>query len=242
MRADGRRPDELRPVRLETGWLDHAEGSCLASCGGTRVLCAASVEGRVPPFLAGTGRGWVTAEYALLPRSTHTRTPRETARPRARSQEIKRFIGRALRAVCDLGALGERQVIVDCDVLQADGGTRTLALTGGMVALRLALDRLAARGETERDPVIEYVAATSGGLVNGELLLDLAYEEDARAEMDLNLARTESGRIVEIQATAEGLPFSYEELTRLHDLAGTAIAGLIRLQQAAVAEARARAR
>ncbi|MFO7676296.1 MAG: ribonuclease PH [bacterium] len=238
-RRDGRRADEMRPVRFEPGWLEHAEGSCLATCGRTRVLCAASVETRVPPFLAGSGRGWVTAEYAMLPRSTHTRTPRETDRPRARSQEIKRFIGRALRAVCDLGALGERQVIVDCDVIEADGGTRTLALSGGMVALRLALDRLAARGDIARDPVIEYVAATSAGRVDGELRLDLAYEEDSRAEMDMNLARTESGRIIEFQATAEGLPFTFDELARLHELAAGAIAGLIRLQRAAVESARA---
>lgn len=237
MRCDGRAPAELRPVRLETGYLDHAEGSCLVSFGATRVLCAASVEGRVPPFLAGTGRGWVTAEYSLLPRSTHTRTPRETGGPRARTQEIKRFIGRTLRAVCDLERLGERQVIVDCDVLQADGGTRTAALTGGFVALALAFERLRRRGDISLSPVIEPVAAVSVGRVGDELLVDLCYEEDSRAELDMNLALTASGRIVEIQATAEGMPFTFEDLTRLHGLAADAIGRLVDFQRRALAEA-----
>ncbi len=235
MRPDGRAPDELRPVELRTSYLAHAEGSCLAVCGDTRVLCAASVETRVPSFLVGTGQGWVTAEYALLPRSTHTRTSRETGQPRARSQEIKRFIGRSLRAVCDRSALGERQIIVDCDVIQADGGTRTLALTGGMVALRQAVQLLLDRGEIDRDPIIEFVAATSVGKVDGELRLDLIYEEDSRADMDMNLALTESGRIIEIQATAEGMPFTFDELGRLYTLAAGAIERLVELQKTALA-------
>ncbi len=236
-RADGRTAEELRPIELETGFLEHAEGSCLATAGRTRVLCAASVESKVPPFLVGTGRGWITAEYALLPRSTHTRTPREVARPRGRTQEIKRLIGRALRAVCDTDALGERQIVVDCDVIQADGGTRTLAVTGGFCALRLAVDWLLERRMIERDPVIEHVAATSVGKVAGELLLDLSYEEDSQAEVDLNLAMTESGRIVEIQATAEGMPFTPDELVRMQELAARGVAELVRHQHQALPRA-----
>ena len=238
VRGDGRAPDELRPVRLELGFLAHAEGSCFASAGRTRVLCTASVEERVPPFLVGTGRGWITAEYGLLPRSTHTRTARETARPRGRTMEIQRLIGRALRAVCDTAALGARQITVDCDVIEADGGTRTLALTGGFCALRQAVDWLLERRLIERDPVIEHVAATSVGKVDGEFLLDLTYEEDSRAEVDMNLALTESGRIVEIQATAEGIPFPPEELARLQALAAGGIAELVRRQHEVLAAPR----
>jgi ribonuclease PH len=229
-RVDGRRYDQLRPVRLEMGYLDHAEGSCLATAGGTRVLCAASVERRVPPFLSGSGQGWVTAEYGLLPRSTHTRSAREEGKPRSRSQEIRRFLGRSLRAVCDMSALGEQQIILDCDVLQADGGTRTLALTGGFCALKQAIDRLLKQGLVARDPLIEYAAATSVGIVDGEVLLDLAYEEDSRADTDMNLVLTESGRIVEIQATAEHVPFTFEQFGRLHDLAAQGIRELVRLE------------
>ena len=231
-RDDGRRPEEMRPVTLELGCLKYAEGSCMAVAGNTRVLCAASVERRVPPFLAGSGQGWVTAEYGLLPRSTHQRTPRETERPRGRSQEIKRFLGRSLRAVCDLSALGEQQVIVDCDVIQADGGTRTLALTGGFCALKQAVESMRGRGFIERDPLIEHVAAISVGIVDGDVLLDLAYSEDSRADTDMNLVLTESGRIVEVQATAEHVPFDFEEFGRMYDLAARAIGGLIQLQRA----------
>ncbi len=233
-RDDGRRPDEVRPVTLELGPLKYAEGSCLATAGNTRVLCAASVEKRVPPFLVGSGQGWVTAEYGLLPRSTHQRTPRETERPRSRSQEIKRFLGRSLRAVCDLSALGEQQVIIDCDVIQADGGTRTLALTGGFCALKQALERMRGRGYIERNPLIEHVAAISVGVVDGEVLLDLAYSEDSRADTDMNLVLTASGRIVEIQATAEHVPFGFEQFTRMYDLAARAIGELVRLQHASL--------
>jgi len=231
-RDDGRQPDEMRPVTLELGYLSYAEGSCLATAGNTRVLCAASVEKRVPPFLVGSGQGWVTAEYGLLPRSTNQRTPRETERPRSRSQEIKRFLGRSLRAVCDLSALGEQQVIVDCDVIQADGGTRTLALTGGFCALKQALESVRGRGRVERDPLIENVAAISVGIVDGEVLLDLAYSEDSRADTDMNLVVTESGRIVEVQATAEHVPFRFDEFSSMYDLAAKAISELIRLQHA----------
>jgi len=234
IRDDGRKPDEMRPVALELGCLKYAEGSCLATAGNTRVLCAASVERRVPPFLAGSGQGWVTAEYGLLPRSTHQRTARESDRPHSRSQEIKRFLGRSLRAVCDLSALGEQQVIVDCDVIQADGGTRTLALTGGFCALKQAVERMRGRGSVERDPLIEHVAAISVGIVDGEVLLDLDYSEDSRADTDMNLVLTESGRIVEVQATAEHVPFRFEEFTRMYDLAAKAIGELIQLQHASV--------
>lgn len=235
MRPDGRANDELRPVKLELSYLDHAEGSCLATAGKTRVLCAASVETRVPPFLVGSGSGWITAEYALLPRSTHQRTAREVDRPRSRSQEIKRFIGRSLRAVCDMSALGERQIVIDCDVIQADGGTRTLALTGGFCALAQACRRLLERGDIKKSPIIEPIAGTSVGKVKGELVVDLCYAEDSQAEMDMNLALTRSGRIVEIQATAERMPFTFDELVRLHDLAAQAIGRLSALQDTALA-------
>jgi ribonuclease PH len=231
-RDDGRRPDEMRPVTLELGCLKYAEGSCMAVAGNTRVLCAASVERRVPPFLAGSGQGWVTAEYGLLPRATHQRTARESERPRGRSQEIKRFLGRSLRAVCDLSALGEQQIIVDCDVIQADAGTRTLALTGGFCALKQAVETM--RGRAERDPLIEHVAAISVGIVDGEVLLDLDYSEDSRADTDMNLVLTESGRIVEVQATAEHVPFGFDEFTRMYDLAARAIGELIQLQHASL--------
>jgi ribonuclease PH len=233
-RDDGRRPDEIRSVTLELGCLKYAEGSCMAMAGNTRVLCAASVERRVPPFLVGSGQGWVTAEYGLLPRSTHQRTARETERPRSRSQEIKRFLGRSLRAVCDLSALGEQQVIVDCDVIQADGGTRTLALTGGFCALKQALESVRGRGLVERDPLIEHVAAISVGIVDGEVLLDLDYSEDSRADTDMNLVLTGSGRIVEVQATAEHVPFGFDEFTRMYNLAARAIGELIQLQHASL--------
>lgn len=187
----------------------------------------------MPPFLVGSGSGWITAEYALLPRATHTRTARETVAPRGRTQEIKRLIGRVLRAVCDMSQLGERQIVVDCDVIQADGGTRTLAVTGGFCALKQAILKLLARGDIGRSPIIEHVAATSVGLVDGEVLLDLVYEEDSRAQVDMNLAMTESGRIVEIQATAEGMPFTFEQIGMLQAQAAAAISQLIQIQHAA---------
>jgi ribonuclease PH len=233
MRNDGRQANELRPVKLEMGFLDHAEGSCLATAGRTRVICAASVERRVPPFLANSGQGWVTAEYGLLPRSTHERVARETT-PRGRTQEIQRFVGRSLRAVCNLAALGEQQIIIDCDVLQADGGTRVLALTGGFCALWQAVGGLG-RGVRPADVILEHVAAVSVGIVGGEPLLDLAYEEDSRAETDMNVVMTESGRIVEIQATAEHMPFTYKQFNGLYELAAGGIRELVKLQKTVLA-------
>jgi len=234
MRPDGRRPDEPRPVVLECGFLSHAEGSCLATAGGTRVLCAATFERRVPRFLAGSGQGWVTAEYGLLPRSTHERTPRETSGLRGRTQEIKRFLGRSLRAVCDLSALGECQIVVDCDVIDADGGTRTLALTGGLCALRQAVAALLAQGAIERDPVIEPIAGMSCGVVAGEMLVDLSYEEDARADTDMNVVLTESGRVVEVQCTAERVPLSRAEFDELLECASRGVRGLFAVQREAL--------
>ncbi|MGH7060276.1 MAG: ribonuclease PH, partial [Stellaceae bacterium] len=209
MRPSGRAADAMRPVTLEPGFAKYAEGSCLAKFGDTHVLCTASVEDRVPPFLRNTGKGWVTAEYGMLPRSTHTRTDREAARGRqsGRTQEIQRLIGRSLRAVTDLAALGERQIRVDCDVLQADGGTRTAAVTGSYVALHQALTRLVADGQLAALPLADSVAAISCGVVAGAAVLDLDYAEDSRAETDANFVLTGTGGIVEIQATAESAPF-----------------------------------
>jgi ribonuclease PH len=235
-RVDGRKPSEARPMRIEPGWLEHAEGSALVTCGSTRVLCAVSVEERVPEFLRGSGRGWLTAEYAMLPRSTHTRSDRESAKGKigGRTHEIQRLIGRSLRAVVDLDALGERTLFVDCDVLQADGGTRTTAINGAWVAVAQALGRLVADGVLERDPLREPVAAISVGLVDGDLLVDLAYREDSRAEVDANFVMTGSGGLVEVQGTAEGRTFGRRDLDRMLDAAWKAISGIQRLQRAAL--------
>ncbi len=231
--------DALRPVTLETGVSRHAEGSCLVHFGHTRVLCTASVEDRVPGFLKNTGRGWITAEYGMLPRSTHTRSPREAARGKqsGRTQEIQRLIGRSLRAVTDLAGLGERQVTLDCDVIQADGGTRTAAITGGYVALHQALSHLVARGELPRLPLLEPVAAISCGLVDGECLLDLAYEEDSTAAADANFVLTASGQVVEMQVTAEDKPLAPATVDRLMTLALKGCRELALLQQAALEQA-----
>jgi ribonuclease PH len=233
-RQDGRGPAELRPTTLERDVLDYPEGSCLISVGRTRVLCTASLEEGVPPWLRGRGGGWLTAEYRMLPRATHTRTIRESSRGRlgGRTQEIQRLIGRSLRSVVDLKALGERTVWLDCDVLQADGGTRTASITGAMVALHDALYRneeIAAR-----HPVREFVAATSAGVVGRFPVLDLAYGEDSAAEVDLNVVMTESGRFVEIQGTAEGEPFERQLLDTLLDLGAAGIRELVSLQKAAL--------
>ncbi|MGH7543007.1 MAG: ribonuclease PH [Gemmatimonadota bacterium] len=233
-RQDGRGPAELRPTTLERDVLDYPEGSCLISVGRTRVLCTASLEEGVPPWLRGRGGGWLTAEYRMLPRATHTRTIRESSRGRlgGRTQEIQRLIGRSLRSVVDLKALGERTVWLDCDVLQADGGTRTASITGAMVALHDALYRneeIAAR-----HPVREFVAATSAGVVGRFPVLDLSYGEDSAAEVDLNLVMTESGRLVEIQGTAEGEPFERDLLDTLVDLGAAGIRELVVLQKAAL--------
>jgi ribonuclease PH len=233
-RQDGRGPSELRPTTLERDVLDYPEGSCLISVGRTRVLCTASLEDGVPPWLRGRGGGWLTAEYRMLPRATHTRTIRESSRGRlgGRTQEIQRLIGRSLRSVVDLAALGDRTLWLDCDVLQADGGTRTASITGAMVALHDALYRneeIAAR-----HPVREFVAATSAGLVGRFPVLDLSYGEDSAADVDLNLVMTESGRFVEIQGTAEGEPFERELLDTLVDLGASGIRELVSLQKAAL--------
>ncbi len=230
-RPDGRRPDELRPVSIEVGTVIHAEGSALIRMGRTVVLCNATVQEDVPPWLRGQGKGWVTAEYALLPRSTHVRTPRERSGPRGRTQEIQRLIGRALRASVDLEALGERQIIIDTDVIQADGGTRTAAITGGYVALVLALRKLVEAGEVSARVFRPAVAAVSVGVVEGTPLLDLCYEEDVRAQVDMNVVMNAVGHFVEIQGTAEGMTFPRETLDKLLDLAWKGIRELLQIQQ-----------
>jgi ribonuclease PH len=234
MRNDNRANDELRPVSILPGYLDYADGSALITCGKTRVLCAATIEAAVPPWLVGKGRGWVTGEYAMLPRSTLTRTQRETKGPSGRTQEIQRLVGRSLRAAVDLGALGERMIIVDCDVLQADGGTRTASVTGGYVALCYALHKLIASGAVSEQVFASAVAAVSVGLVNGEAMLDLCYEEDSRADVDFNVVMNGAGRYIEIQGTAEGKPFSAAELTRFLALAQRGIEELMALQRRAL--------
>lgn len=231
MRLDGRAYDALRPVKMTPGYVIHPEGSVMIDVGKTRVLCNASVLEQVPPWLAGTGRGWVTAEYALLPRSTHTRTPRETKGLQGRTQEIRRLIGRSLRAAVDLGALGERQVIVDCDVLQADGGTRTASVTGGYVALALALSKMVQAGVLPASVLRPAVAAVSVGIVDGNPMLDLCYDEDRRADVDLNVVMTGEGQFVEVQGTAEGATFDRATLDGLLDLAALGIARLLRIQK-----------
>ena len=236
MRPSGRSPDAMRAVSLETGFSKYAEGSCLAKFGDTHVLCTASVEERVPPFLRNTGRGWVTAEYGMLPRSTHTRTDREAARGKqsGRTQEIQRLIGRSLRAVTDLGALGERQIRIDCDVIQADGGTRTASITGSYVALHRALSGLVSAGQLSGLPLTDSVAAISCGIYTSAPVLDLDYAEDSAAETDANFVLTGSGKIIEIQATAEGAPFDEETFSAMLRLARRGISELTRLQIAAL--------
>jgi len=236
MRSDGRRPDQLRPVRIHTDYLVTAEGSVLIEAGNTRVLCTATVENSVPAFLRGTGRGWITAEYAMIPRSTVTRTPREVTkgRPSGRTHEIQRLIGRSLRAVADLEALGERSIILDCDVLQADGGTRTAAITGAYVAAAIAVEMLVECKTIEKSALVDSVAAVSVGVVDGVPMLDLCYEEDSRADVDMNLVMTGSGKFVEIQATAERAPFGEDQLVELKRLGMQGIAELRALQQEAL--------
>jgi ribonuclease PH len=236
MRAGGRKAEELRPVRLTRGYTRHAEGSVLVEFGETKVLCTASVEERVPPFLRDKGRGWVTAEYGMLPRATHTRGDREAARGRqsGRTQEIQRLIGRALRAVVDLEALGEHTLLVDCDVLQADGGTRTAAITGAFVAVHDALGWMRGKGMVPALPVKDFVAAVSVGLVDGAAVLDLDYAEDSGCQADMNVVMTGAGRFVEVQGTAEGEPFARAELDRLLALAAGGIAQLVARQRRAL--------
>jgi ribonuclease PH len=236
-RSGDRAAHQLRPVRLTPGWTQVAEGSVLVEAGHTRVLCNATVEQGVPAWLRNSGRGWVTAEYGMLPRATLTRTPREAERGRigGRTHEIQRLIGRSLRAVVDLRALGERTVVLDCDVLQADGGTRTAAITGACAALAIAFNRMVASGALKASPLRQLVAATSVGIVEGTVLLDLAYEEDSQAEVDMNLVMTEDGGLVEVQATAERQAFPRSRLFEMMDLAEGGIRELLDLQRQAIA-------
>jgi len=238
-RPSGRAPDQMREVVIELGVSRYAEGSCLVAFGHTRVLCTATVEEKVPPFLRNTGSGWITAEYSMLPRATQTRTPREVSRgrPSGRTHEIQRLIGRSLRAVTELDGLGERQIIVDCDVLEADGGTRTASITGGYVALHQALDRLVRAGELPRLPLREEVAAVSCGIVGGEAVLDLDYAEDSAAEADANFVLSGSGGIVEIQVTAEHFPIGEVQFDAMRRLAARGIADLVRRQREALRKA-----
>lgn len=239
VRGDGRRPDELRPVTIETGTLKFAEGSALICVGDTHVLCAATIEEKVPQWLRGRGVGWITAEYAMLPRATQERTQRESARGRVggRTHEIQRIVGRALRAVTDTAKLGERSVWVDCDVLQADGGTRTASVTGAYVALALALSKLFDQRTPSAWPLQAAVAATSVGIVDGNALLDLAYEEDRRAHVDMNIFCTDAGRYVELQGTAEATPFDRRDLDALLGLAERGLQQLFAVQREALAAA-----
>jgi ribonuclease PH len=236
MRPSGRTPDQLRPVALEAGFNPYAEGSCLAKFGQTHVLCTASVQERVPPFLRNSGRGWVTGEYGMLPRATHTRGDREAARGKqsGRTQEIQRLIGRSLRAVTDLEGFGERQIVLDCDVLQADGGTRTAAITGAYVALHLAFQGLIKKGEIDEIPLYGQVAAISCGIYEGEPVLDLDYAEDSNCQADANFVLTADGQIIEIQGTAEDKPFPEEQFLELLRLAKIGVTDLAKVQTAAI--------
>jgi ribonuclease PH len=237
-RTDGRSPSDLRPTAITPGYLAHAEGSVLIEVGRTRVICTASLEDRVPPFLRNTGKGWVTAEYGMLPRATSTRTQREASAGKVggRTQEIQRLIGRSLRSVTKLPELGERTIWIDCDVIQADGGTRTASITGGFVALVLALQRMRELAILRDLPVTDYVAATSVGIVGGAALLDLAYDEDSKAEVDMNFVKTGDGRFIELQGTAEGLPFDRRALDALMELADNGIKQLIAKQKEIVGQ------
>ena len=236
MRSDKRGSNELRETRITPDYLEHAEGSVLIEAGRTKVICTASVEDRVPPFLRNTGKGWVTAEYGMLPRATNTRMQREASAGKVggRTQEIQRLIGRSLRSVTNLPALGERTIWIDCDVIQADGGTRTASITGAFVALALALEKMREREMIKTIPVSDYVAAISVGIVDGEALLDLAYEDDSRAEVDMIVVKTGNGRFIEVQGTAEAMPFGRDALDRLLDLADLGIRQLIDKQKAIV--------
>ena len=237
-RPDSRRPDELRPLTLERGFAKYAEGSCLITVGETKVLCTASVEEKVPPFLKGQGQGWVTAEYSMLPRATHTRTPRDSTsgKPNGRTIEIQRLVGRSLRSVVDMHVLGERTIWLDCDVLQADGGTRTASISGAFVAMVEALVKLKAQKLIKTLPFQEWVAAVSVGVVSGEERLDLAYAEDSQAAVDMNVVMTDTGRYIEVQGTAEGAPFDRNRLNRLLDLAQVGAREIIAAQRAALAD------
>ena len=236
MHSDTRQANQLRDTIITPNYLIHAEGSVLIEAGRTKVICTASVEDRVPAFLRNTGKGWITAEYGMLPRATSTLTTREASAGKlgGRTQEIQRLIGRSLRAVANLTALGERTIWIDCDVIQADGGTRTASITGGFVALALALEKLRHREIIKTIPLSDYVAAVSVGIVNGEALLDLAYQDDSQAEVDMNVVKTGDGRFIEVQGTAEAMPFGRDALNTLLDLADSGITQLVDRQQAIV--------
>ena len=235
-RSDNRTPEQMRPVRITPDYIAMAEGSALIEVGHTRVICTASIEETVPGFLRNSGKGWITSEYAMLPRATLTRTPRESSKGHVggRTHEIQRLIGRSLRAVVDLSKLGERTIYIDCDVIQADGGTRTASITGAYVALALALRRLMAAGTLKKSPLRDTVAATSVGIVDGAVLLDLAYDEDSRAQVDMNLVMTGAGRFIELQATAEQVAFDDQQLAQLLRIGRQGITELMKLQNAAL--------
>ncbi|OJH44961.1 ribonuclease PH [Paracoccus sp. SM22M-07] len=237
MRPSGRNLSEMRPISIETGVMRHAEGSCLIRCGDTHVLCTASIEDRPPRFLKGTGLGWVTAEYGMLPRATNSRNRREAAsgQQTGRTQEIQRLIGRSLRAGIDRSALGERQITIDCDVIQADGGTRCASITGGWVALRLAVNKLLKAGTITSDPILDHVAAVSCGIYAGQPLVDLDYAEDSEAGTDGNFVLTGAGRLIEVQMSAEGATFTRDQMSQLLDLAEGGMADLVAAQKAAIA-------
>ncbi len=234
-RDDGRSLSEYRPITLTRSYARYAEGSCLVQVGETHVLCTASVEDKVPPFLKGQGQGWLTAEYAMLPRATHTRSQRDTGKPNGRTIEIQRLVGRSLRSVVELNALGERTITLDCDVLQADGGTRTAAISGAFVALVEALAWMKGKNHIKTLPFTEWVAAVSVGVVKGEERLDLAYEEDSQASVDMNIVMTDTGRYIEVQGTAEGAPFDRERMNRLLDLAHGGVRQMLAKQREALA-------
>ena len=231
MRSDGRKANELRNIKVTKDYIKHAEGSCLIEAGDTKVICTASVEETVPPFLRNTGMGWVTGEYGMLPRSTNTRIQREKAAGSGRTQEIQRLIGRSLRAVVNRQKLGERTVKIDCDVIQADGGTRTASITGGFIALGLAMQKIKKQGVIDTIPIQDYVAAVSVGIFKKQLLLDLNYDEDSQAEMDMNIVMLGKGQLVEVQGTAEKEPFSKATLDKLLDLAASGIKDLMAIQK-----------
>jgi ribonuclease PH len=239
-RTDGRTPSQLRPIRITPSFTMHAEGSVLIEAGNTRVICTASIEDRVPPFLRNTGKGWVTAEYGMLPRATSTRVQRESSAGKVggRTQEIQRLIGRSLRSVTRLPDLGERTIWIDCDVIQADGGTRTASITGGFVALVLALKHMRSKGMLRTLPVSDYVAAISVGVVNGTPMLDLAYEEDSSADVDMNVVKTGGGQFIEVQGTAEGLPFERSVLDSLLGLADAGVQELVAIQRSVIGDLR----
>jgi len=232
-RSDNRAPDQMRPVKIVPNFISTAEGSCLIELGNTRVVCTASIEDAVPQFLRNSGKGWVTAEYGMLPRSTLTRTPREVTkgRPSGRTHEIQRLIGRSLRAVTDMDKLGERSILIDCDVIQADGGTRTASITGAFIAMGLAITAMVENGALATAPIRDYVAATSVGMVDGVAMLDLCYEEDSRADVDMNIVITGGGKMVEVQATAEHSPFDDVQLQQMMALARSGIESLVARQK-----------